>query len=233
MIKVFLIFVLLQFNTLMARQIVLVIADDFNSSKARLFGFEGSKTVFSNIDVNLGRSGLAWGVKEKDFIHKGAEPSKYEGDGKSPAGIFPISRSFGYGENVFLLPYIKSTPSTICVDDVKSSFYNKIIDMQKERPDSFEFMKRDDEQYKIGAVVEYNANAVKGRGSCIFLHVQKEPGHPTSGCTSMRYGDLQKILQWLDPNKDPILVQVPKEYLDEVFKQFPQISSKKIISTIK
>lgn len=233
MIKVFLIFVLLQFNTLMARQIVLVIADDFNSSKARLFGIDGSKTVFSDIDVNLGRSGLAWGAEEKDFTHKAGEPSKYEGDGKSPAGIFPISRSFGYGEDVFLLPYIKSSPSTICVDDVKSSFYNKIVDMPEERPGSFEFMKRDDEQYKIGAVVEYNANAVRRRGSCIFLHVQKEPDHPTSGCTSMSYGDLQKVLKWLDPNKDPVLVQVPKEYLGEVFKQFPQINSKKIISTIK
>ena len=233
MIKVFLIFLLLQFNTLMARQLVLVIADDFNSTKAKLFGFEGSKTVFSAIDVNLGRSGLAWGVKEKDFVHKTTEPSKYEGDGKSPAGIFPISRSFGYGENVLLLPYIKSSPSTICVDDVKSSFYNKIMDMPKEKPESFEFMKREDEQYKIGAVVEYNANAVKGRGSCIFLHVQKEPDHPTSGCTSMRYSDLLKILQWLDPNKEPILVQVPKEHLDQVFKQFPQINSKKIISAIK
>lgn len=224
MIKVFLIFTLLQFNLLMARQILLVVGDNFSSSKAKLSCFDGSKRVFSDIDVNLGRDGLAWGVDDKNFKHNADEPTKHEGDGKSPAGIFSLTDSFGYDDNDFLLPYIKTTANTICVDDVNSTLYTKIVDMPSKEPNSFEFMKRTDDQYKIGAVVAYNTDAVKGRGSCIFLHVQKAADHPTSGCTSMKYEDLEKILRWLDPLKKPILVQVPKQYLPQVLKRFPQIN---------
>lgn len=233
MIKVFLILTLLQLNILYAGQILLVVGKDFNSTRAKLFCFEGSKQIFGDIDVNLGRNGLAWGVDEKNFIHFATEPTKHEGDGKSPAGVFSLISSFGYDENGFSLPYRKSTADTICVDDLNSNYYNKIIKMPAKVPESFELMKRDDDQYKIGAVVDYNPKAVKGRGSCIFLHVQKEPNHPTAGCTSMRFSDLDKVLKWLDPNRDPLLIQVTKQYLEQVFQQFPQIGDQAIINTIK
>ncbi|MBU0632989.1 L,D-transpeptidase family protein [bacterium] len=223
MIKVFLIFMLFQFNVLTARQIILVVGDDFNSSKAKLFCYDGSKYPFSGIEVNLGRNGLGWDLDDKHFIHQADEPIKHEGDGKSPAGIFELTKSFGYEDSSFLLPYIKNTANKICVDDVNSTFYNQIIDMPTIKPKSFEFMKRDDEQYAIGAVINYNPKGLKGRGSCIFLHVQKELSHPTSGCTSMSYNDLQIILKWLDPAQKPILVQIPKKYLNDVRKLFPQI----------
>ncbi|WP_345993352.1 L,D-transpeptidase family protein [Sulfurimonas sp. HSL-1716] len=219
MIKIFLIFILLQFNILHARQILLVVSENFNSTKAKLYTFEDSKSVFRGIDVNIGRNGLAWDGDDKYFHHDKKEPLKREGDGKSPAGVFLLKSSFGYEDNDFLLPYIKSTTEKICVDDADSDFYNRIIDMPKEQPKSFENMKRDDIQYKIGVVVDYNPNKVKNRGSCIFLHVQKEKDHPTAGCTSMRYEDLRKILKWLDPNKKPLLIQIPKNYIKEIPKE--------------
>lgn len=226
MIKVFLILIALNICIFGAQQIIVVVSNDFNSSKAVMSCFEGSKKVFSNIDVNIGRNGLAWGVDEKKFQHKENEPLKFEGDGKSPAGVFSITSTFGYEDHNFSVPYIKSDEDRICVDDSNSTFYNKIIKMPDNQLSSFEYMKRDDDQYNIGAVVDYNPHGIKNRGSCIFLHVQKEMGHATAGCTSMRYHDLEKILKWLDPDKTPVLLQIPKSYLEDAEKLFPQIIEK-------
>ena len=215
MIKVFLILLVINLNVLYANQVVLVVSDDFNTTKAKMYCFENKKLVFKAIDVNLGRNGLAWDRDDKTFSHAKNQPLKQEGDGKSPAGIFALTSSFGYETHTFSFPYHSSTFEDICVDDVNSSLYNSLVTMPNIKPKSFEYMKREDEQYKIGVVVDYNPNKIRSNGSCIFLHVQKELNHPTAGCTSMSYEDLYKILNWLDVSKKPILVQIPKEYLQE------------------
>ena len=70
-------------------------------------------------------------------------------------------------------------------------------------------MRRDDHVYELGVVVEHNDACVPGRGSAIFLHVWREPGAPTAGCTSMARDDLLRLLRWLDPAAEPLLVQLP------------------------
>ena len=84
-------------------------------------------------------------------------------------------------------------------------------------------MKRDDEQYRLGVVVSHNKAQIKNAGSCIFLHVQKSVDAPTAGCTSMRYEDLKTIVKWLDINKNPILIQVTKKYLDALKDIYPNL----------
>ena len=75
---------------------------------------------------------------------------------------------------------------------------------------SFERMRRDDHQYEYGMVVEHNTQPVTpGRGSAIFLHVWLDPQTPTSGCTGMDRAHLLEVLRWLQPNANPLLVQVP------------------------
>ena len=223
MIKVFLILLALNFNLLFADQVVLVVSDDFNTTKAKMYCFENKKLIFQAIDVNIGRNGLAWDKNDKIFSHAKNQPFKQEGDGKSPAGVFALTSSFGYESHTFLLPYHISTSEDICVDDVNSSFYNSLITMPKVKPNSFEYMRREDEQYKIGIVVDYNPVKTRNNGSCIFLHVQKELNHPTAGCTSMSYEDLYKILNWLDISKKPLLIQIPKSSLLEASKYYQEL----------
>ena len=223
MIKVFLILLTINLSLLYAGQIVLVISDDFNTTKAKMYCFENKKVVFGAIDVNLGRNGLAWDIEDKIFVHTNDQPIKQEGDGKSPAGVFALTSSFGYEDHTFLLPFHKSTPENICVDDVNSTLYNSLVTMPKIHPNSFEYMRRNDGQYKLGIVVDYNTLNIKNRGSCIFLHVEKEQNHPTAGCTSMSYVNLNKILNWLDISKRPVLVQITKEYLDDATKKYSDI----------
>ncbi len=216
MIKSFLISI--SFSTLLfsSQQILLVVADDFNSSRAKLSCFEGKKVICKDIEVNLGKNGLGWGIGIKSIPHKKNEPIKYEGDKRSPAGIFKLTESFGYASHKqSKLPYLYANKNLICVDDSNSPFYNQIIEATGNEK-SFEHMRRKDNQYKYGIVVAHNPQAKAQRGSCIFIHIQKAKKHPTVGCTSMQEHDLKKIIQWLDSKKNPILIQIPKKYLKEI-----------------
>ena len=59
MIKSFLILIISPILLFSAQQIILVVADDFSTSKAKLECYDDSKKVFST-DVNLGKNGLGW-----------------------------------------------------------------------------------------------------------------------------------------------------------------------------
>ncbi|HFB54105.1 MAG TPA: hypothetical protein ENJ67_05165, partial [Sulfurimonas autotrophica] len=166
---------------LASQQIVLVVADDFNTSHAKLECYEGSKLVYKNVDVNLGKNGLGWGIGIKEIPHAANEPRKHEGDKKAPAGIFKLTDAFGYAYKTDTkLPYLYAAKETICIDDSNSPFYNQIIQVQGNEK-SFEHMHRKDDQYKIGIVVAHNPHAKLQRGSCIFMHIQKAPNSPTVG----------------------------------------------------
>lgn len=195
------------------RQLVVVRSPNEASTQARLQRFEkkGKRwlPMGKAVDVTLGRTGLAW---SKQADAKGS-PIKREGDGKSPAGIFSFGKIFGYAsasEVSFNMPYIHADEALECVDDSNSQFYNQLIDNKLVQKDwaSSEFMRRSDHQYRWGIMVNHNTPAEAKGGSCIFLHIWKESGAPTSGCTAMTEDNLLDILHWLDPAKSPRLIQV-------------------------
>jgi zinc D-Ala-D-Ala dipeptidase len=195
------------------QQLVVVRSPDEASTQAQLQRFEknGKKwlPVGNAVDVTLGRTGLAWS-KQADVK---TSPIKREGDGKSPAGIFTFGNIFGYApasEVSFKMPYVHADEALECVDDSNSWFYNQLVDNRLVKKDwtSSEFMRRNDHQYEWGIVVNHNTPAVAQGGSCIFLHIWKEPGAPTSGCTAMTEDNLLELLHWLDLQKQPLLIQV-------------------------
>jgi L,D-peptidoglycan transpeptidase YkuD (ErfK/YbiS/YcfS/YnhG family) len=135
-----------------------------------------------------------------------AVDEKREGDGKSPTGIFPLGLAFGYNRLVETkMPYRQATDDDFWVDDANSEDYNRWV---KGEPNalSWEKMKRDDDQYKYGVVIEYNMRpVVKGKGSAIFLHVWNNEDS-TLGCVAMSEEMILKILRWLDPAKKPLII---------------------------
>ncbi|NPA59929.1 MAG: L,D-transpeptidase family protein [Epsilonproteobacteria bacterium] len=216
MIKTFLILLILQ-NLLFSQQVILVVAKDFQTSKAKLTCYEDGKKIFSTIDVNIGKNGLGWGLGEVSLTQNKDEPQKREGDKKAPAGIFKLSSIFGNEKNQnFKMQYLYADKNLICVDDSNSKFYNQIIKMPTIVPKSYENMRRDDNQYNLGVYVKHNKKQISGAGSCIFLHIQKSKNHPTAGCTSMKEEDIKKIASWLDRSKNPILIQIPQQSLKEI-----------------
>ncbi len=174
----------------------------------------GWKQVGDGFAVVLGRSGLAWAELLNGDIDM--TKIKQEGDGNAPAGLFPLTASFGKGSkpNAVELPYTKLDANTECVDDVKSTFYNRIVN--RIHVGNFDWKSSEKmlaiEQYELGVFVAYNSYPVeKGRGSCIFLHVWKDADTATEGCTAMERRNLERIVAWASPTKNPYLVQMPKE----------------------
>ena len=176
------------------------------------------KLVGEPITVVVGKSGLGWG---RGLLAPSAlpatDPEKKEGDGKAPAGVFALSKVFGYAASEqpgWKMPYMSLTPSIECVDDENSKFYNKLVDTSTITSDwgnhENEKMRRSDELYRWGVLVDHNAdNPNPGGGSCIFMHIWRGPGQPTVGCTAMAEPDLESVLAWLDPSRKPLLVQLP------------------------
>ena len=225
MVKSFLILVICNILLFSSEQIILVVSNGFNSPKATLSCFEDGKKAFETIDVNIGKNGFGWGLGLTVLCKDEKEPLKYEGDKKAPVGIFKLESIFGYEKDLNLnMPYVHATKELICVDDSDSEFYNEIIQLPNIKPESFEYMRRDDTQYELGIVVAHNKNQIKKRGSCIFIHVQKSQDAPTAGCTSMSLKNIKRIVNWLDKSKNPILIQVPREKLNQISELYPELS---------
>ena len=230
MIKSFLILIISSISLFSSQQIILVVADDFNTSNAKLEFFEDAKRLLS-FNVNIGENGLGWGIGEIKLTQNSNEPLKYEGDKKAPIGVFKLTDIFGYDFSTKSdMPYLHTSKELICVDDSESNFYNHIIQAKGDEK-SFEYMRRDDNQYKYGVAVAHNKMGEYRRGSCIFLHIEKKPNAPTAGCTSMKEEDLKQIVQLLDKSKNPILIQIPKKFTKEISKLFPQLKKSKLLLT--
>ncbi len=214
-----------------SRQLVVVTAADWSSTRGMLQRFERDapadawRPVGAAFPIVLGRTGLAWGRGEHGLAPP-EQPHKREGDGKSPAGVFSLSATFGYaaasdaGVPAQGLPYVQATAATECVDDPASVHYNRLVQGKQTPLDwrSAERMRRDDDLYRLGIFVDHNADpAQAGGGSCIFIHIWEGPASTTDGCTAGDPHDIASLVAWLDRGRAPRLVQLPRDaYLAHV-----------------
>lgn len=212
-----------------ARQVVVVVTPNWTSTTGTMTRFERSTRTepwtraSGPIPVVVGRTGLAWGVGFDGVSSDG--PHKHEGDGKAPAGIFPLDTAFGFAQSMpdVRLTYVQLLPSTDCVDDTASVHYNTVVDKSRvPRVDwnSAEHM-REVGQYEVGVIVGYNApSPAKGRGSCIFLHIWSGPDSHTAGCTAFDETELRATMQWLDRAKNPLLVQLTADAYSQLKSRY-------------
>jgi len=208
-----------------AKQLITVVVPDWDATSAEIrlwhrdsAGWEPAGDSWQGV---IGRTGAAWGAG----LHGAGPPTgrsgptKREGDGKSPAGVFSLGGSYGYGATrpgSAGFAYQQVDPSWKCVDDPKSTHYNKILDQRTTKPDwnSAEEMKRSDELYTWVIDIAHNAARVPGAGSCIFFHVWGGPGSATVGCTAMDASKLTAMMSKLDPAESPTLVLLPRTEYD-------------------
>jgi D-alanyl-D-alanine dipeptidase len=216
---------LLQAQIPQSRQLLVVTTEEWSASDGVLQRYEKDEKSWRKagraVKVKLGRNGLGWG-RGLHTLPQNAKIVKKEGDGKAPAGIFTLKQAFGYESFQTNYPYTVYKETDHCVDDVNSKFYNKIIDSTRTEADykSFEHMKFPKDYYKYGIVVNHNhideRGAVRGAGSCIFMHIKKVP---TAGCTVMDENEIKEIIRWLDEKKKPLLVQGTKEIMPALLQQ--------------
>ena len=149
---------------------------------------------------------------------------KQEGDGNAPAGLFPLTSAFGVGPKpeAVDVPYTQLGEFTECVDDARSTSYNRIVDRM--RIGNFDWRSSErmlsiGEAYALGVFVAYNSfPVVRGRGSCIFLHIWKDSATATDGCTAMERRNIERIVGWLQASKNPYLVQFTADDYNKVRK---------------
>ncbi len=189
-----------------AGQLLIVYNDTTGSSKAKMIALErqgeGWKVVFPSILAGVGKNGFA------------PQNQKVEGDGKSPTGIFRLGYLFSYEKEVDTpMPFTQTTPEDKWIDDSESPDYNKYV-RGETNAKSYENLLLKSDAYKYCMVIEYNTNPVKkGKGSAIFFHLNMTDQGATAGCVAIPESEMLKVLHWLDPAKNPIILMGNKSAL--------------------
>jgi L,D-peptidoglycan transpeptidase YkuD (ErfK/YbiS/YcfS/YnhG family) len=197
---------------LAASQLLMVFTSRAEVTRAELFCLEkvGNEwhIAIPAMAASVGRKGIA-------------EPeSKREGDGKTPYGMYHIGMAFGYESDCpTRMPYRQMQSHDIWVDDPAAEDYNRLVHLDRTKAKSFEYMRRKDDLYKFGLVVEYNTNPiVPGLGSAIFIHYWGRPFRSTAGCLGLSEQNLQAVLSFLDPAKSPVIGFYRKDIARQSFK---------------
>lgn len=200
------------------------IANIINANQSKLKSIEQLIIVYNNSSeknettlIALEQNNSVWSVKFQPIkAYIGREGfatlnEKYEGDGKSPTGLFGLGRLFTYESEVDTkMPFVQVTAEDKWIDDPESDDYNKYV-RGKTDAKSYERLLLGDYWYKYCMVIEYNTNpVVKGKGSAIFFHLGDEP---SSGCVVIDEKDMTEILRWLAPQKNPYILMGPENAL--------------------
>lgn len=142
----------------------------------------------------LGRAGIA--------------ADKREGDGATPAGIFPFRQVLFRADRI--APPATALPSRPLVasdgwcDDPAHPLYNRPVTLPFAA--GHEMLMRTDALYDVIVVLGHNdAPVVPGRGSAIFLHIAAPGFAPTEGCIALARDDLLAVLAECRPG-DGVMV---------------------------
>ena len=165
------------------------------------------------VAIVVGRSGTAWDPAMTPTIQG---PTKREGDGRSPAGAFALGTAFGLAapaEAAWLkLPYIQETPtwnaSTTRPRRTTTGWCTAIASRPWTGPAPRRWPRSARPTVGRGHRIQHRV-PVPGHGSCVFLHISPTPGQGTAGCTAMATPALDELMRWLDPARQPALVQMP------------------------
>jgi L,D-peptidoglycan transpeptidase YkuD (ErfK/YbiS/YcfS/YnhG family) len=140
------------------------------------------------IPVALGRAGIL--------------ANKREGDGATPAGRFRPLRLWWRPDRRprprTRLPVRRITPALAWCEDPRDRRYNRPFLRSANEPG--DRLWRDDHLYDLVVEIDHNARPrVAGRGSAVFLHLDRPDRDATAGCVAMRLRDLRWLLARLGP----------------------------------
>lgn len=122
---------------------------------------------------------------------------KREGDGGTPAGLWPLRRVLWRADRLDR-PRTALAVAAIAVDDgwcddPGDPAYNQPV--RTPYPVSHEALWRDDGVYDVIVVLGHNDDpVVPGLGSAVFLHVARPDWEPTAGCVALALPDLLHLL---------------------------------------
>ena len=130
----------------------------------------------------------------------GLTTHKREGDGATPRGVHRIAGMLYRPDRIAQpVPWaIPIRPGDLWSDDTGDVHYNLMV--RAPYTPSHEMLRRADPLYDLVLLTDWNwPDAVKGRGSAIFVHQWRRPGYPTEGCVAFKRTHLHEIARQITP----------------------------------
>ncbi|MFC7393448.1 SH3 domain-containing protein [Scopulibacillus cellulosilyticus] len=185
------------------KQLILVTSNGYNTSSDEIHTFErNAKGQWVPVLTTTGHIGKY-----------GFTSNMSEGGKKSPIGKYTIGTAFGRkGNPGTKLHFRKITSDDVWVDDPKSSLYNTWQSRKKTQGKWKSAENMNIPAYNYGFVINYNTKRIPYKGSAIFFHIGSSY---TLGCTATSEANVVKILKWLDPKKNPVIIQTPIQELNK------------------
>ena len=200
-------------------QVIVVTAANTRTSYAKVRAYEKRPdgtwtTVINTTPARVGYSGSK------------QASARLQSTGKTPIGTFSIVTTFGrLADPGTRMPYVKFDRNDAWTYNPRSpSTYNLFQTADRSWrsfEDNVEWLWRYGSLYNYVAVLDYNlpkgevrtgadgirraenpANTSKGGG--IFLHVSN--GKVTAGCIAIPETEMAKVMRWIDPAKQPVVV---------------------------
>lgn len=170
-----------------ARQVVMVRAAS-TSATIEACTWDGGmwKVSLGPYRGHVGYNGVAYGG------------SKREGDGRTPAGVYPLAGGFGVQSNPgLLLGWLTVRAGDVWVDDPTSPLYNT----WQRTPVNGRWASAENLDnpgaYSYAQIVAFNTQRTPYAGSAIFLHA--DGGGPTAGCVALPVDALLLLFRWERP----------------------------------
>ena len=209
-----------------ATRLLLVVGRDMSGDQATARRFERTandsqwREVHSAMPVAIGGHGLGWAWSQKDLAETG-EPTKIEGDKRTPAGVFAIGPAFGFaadGPGRGYLPLKQS--QSICVNDPRSARYNEIVAKGKVDAGVSRETMSEISLYRRGLTVDYPTSREEKGGSCIFIHVWRRRDAPTLGCLAFDEDDVVELQTWA-AEAPAVVAILPRQALERLKSCLP------------
>lgn len=210
-----------------AQRLVLVVASSFDAEAATVQLFERAasgewRAASEPESAVVGERGVAWWPTFAAYATEG-EPVKDEPDLRSPAGIFPLGPSFGYGETGGPWKINLEAGQHYCVDDVASPLYNQIVAQDEAGEGVNGEQMWTPTEYRRGLLIGYPTDVRRHPGSCIFVHVWSKPGLGTGGCIGLPVERVEAIQRFAADVPTAIAI-VPRDALDR-FEGLPDLGA--------
>jgi L,D-peptidoglycan transpeptidase YkuD (ErfK/YbiS/YcfS/YnhG family) len=204
-----------------ARQMVVCLAPQNSSFEgtAQLFSRDGAGAWRADSPpwpVLFARNGLAWG---RGVHPPQPGPQKRSDDHRNPAGLFKLGPVFGYApalpDGAHGWPYHQVTDRDAWIDDPALPNYNHLYTLPSgaQLPPWWdkEHMHLGDAAYAWMVLIEHNYDdPVPSAGNEIFFHIRRGEHYRTAGCTTMAESDLVRLIRWLRPGSNAMMVELSR-----------------------
>ncbi len=187
-----------------SNQIIVVTTNNMSTSYCNIEIYEKNDSgEWNNIDSTTGRVG-ANGLA---YIE-----NRVQSTNTTPAGVMSITGAFGVKNNPGTkLDYIEVNNNMYWDLNSENSTYNRLINYNP--GGDYEHLISYPRQYEYSLITDYNHNQVPNKGGAIFVHCLGRGA--TGGCVSMPREKMIEILKWIDPKKNPKILVIPKDDLDD------------------